>query len=50
MKRQVLVIHGGEVFSTYEEYLESLMAFEPTLDMFVKVGWKKRMQEGLGDS
>ena len=51
MKKQVLAIHGGETFPTYEKYFEYLKNYQ--LD-FKKLkekekGWKKHLQEDLGD-
>jgi uncharacterized protein len=49
MKRQIVVIHGGDAYDTYEEYIEALKK-EPfeLKDLFYN-GWKKKLQERLGD-
>lgn len=49
MKKQVVVIHGGEAFDTYEEYLAYLRKypydpFEGRID-----GWKQAIPQTLGD-
>lgn len=49
MKTQVIVIHGGDTFETYEEYLTSLKEFEVDLNYFKKSGWKNFLQEKLGN-
>lgn len=51
MKQQVFVVHGGDAFATYEEYIDFLKDFEieydPTKEN--KKGWKKNLAEDLGD-
>lgn len=47
MSKQILVIHGGEAFDTYEEYVAALKTWEVSLDN--KKGWKSSLQETLGD-
>ncbi|MFA7319453.1 MAG: alpha/beta hydrolase [Parcubacteria group bacterium] len=54
MPQQILVIHGGDSFDTYEDYLNFLKSYEITPDKFdkhVKGGkrWKDGLQEKLGD-
>lgn len=50
MKNQVIIIHGGDEFETYEEYIKFLKEFEiESLDYFRGNGWKNKMQESLGD-
>lgn len=49
MKTQVVIIHGGDTFETYQEYLSSLKDFQIDLDYINKKGWKKSLQEKLGD-
>lgn len=45
--KQVLVIHGGDSFATYEEYLNDLREHEVTIDDQSK-GWKSLLAEALG--
>lgn len=49
MKKQVIFIHGGEVFDTYDGYIEALKSwiFDPEKDK--KKRWKNSLQERLGD-
>jgi uncharacterized protein len=49
MQKQILVIHGGDAFETYEAYLESLRSAEISLDRLLKRDWKSRLQETLGN-
>src|SRR3989344_379304 len=49
MKKQVVVIHGGDTFETYEKYLNFLRSFEiDSLDYFTDKGWESGLQEKLG--
>ena len=49
MKKQVVVIHGGDTFETYEKYLDFLRSFEiDSLDYFTHKSWKSSLQEKLG--
>lgn len=45
--RQVLVIHGGDSFATYEEYFQSLKDFE--LEVRSGSGWKSNLAKDLGE-
>lgn len=51
MKKQVVIIHGGDTFDTYEEYLKFLKDFEiKSLDYFRNKGsWKNNFQQRLGE-
>ncbi|MCX6762465.1 MAG: alpha/beta hydrolase [Candidatus Moranbacteria bacterium] len=50
MKKQVIIIHGGDSFDTYEQFLDSLKNWEVTLESFFpKKGWKSNLQSELGD-
>lgn len=40
MKRQVFVIHGGDCFDSYEEYLEYLRNYEMKLENIGRRDWK----------
>jgi predicted alpha/beta hydrolase family esterase len=50
MKQQVFVIHGGNAFNTYDEYIAYLRGKVVDLDSFSFKGWKSRLQERLGDN
>lgn len=47
--RQVLVIHGGESFDTYEDYIAWLKSQEVSLFPEERKSWKKGLQEALGE-
>ncbi len=49
MKQQVLVIHGGDVWNSYEEYIEFLKDYKIDIDKIKDGGWKESLQKGLGD-
>lgn len=51
MKKQVLVVHGGETFKTYDEYLDYLRGYELDFSASQKreKRWKDLLQEDLGD-
>lgn len=48
MARQIVVIHGGDAFNTYEEYLNDLKAKKLSLDRIRYVDWKGRLHQTLG--
>lgn len=47
--RQVVIIHGGDTFDTYDEYLKFLRGFEVSLEDATRKGWKRTLGERLGD-
>lgn len=49
MKRQILCIHGGEVFTRYEDYMRYLEEYQIDLEKMKRGDWKNRLQEMLGD-
>lgn len=48
MKKQVLVIHGGNVFPTYKKYLADLKAKKLRLDKLRGKRWKEELEAKLG--
>jgi uncharacterized protein len=50
MKKQIVVIHGGDTFETYEEYLNFLRDYEIDIKRYKtdKGGWKPWLRERLG--
>lgn len=48
MTQQVLVIHGGNAYDSYEEYRAALQAKEVSLDDLGKKGWKDGLGTALG--
>jgi len=52
-KKQIIVIHGGEAWDTYEEYMEYLRNYDFTKDKFNKIEskrWKDNLQSVLGEN
>lgn len=47
-KKQVVVIHGGEAWNTYEEYMTYLKNMEYNPYIVWPDGWKKTLDEKLG--
>lgn len=51
MKQQILVIHGGTTFDTYEEYISYLKSKEMTIDRLkYRQDWKDGLGEELGEN
>jgi hypothetical protein len=48
MKKQVVVIHGGDTFSTYKEYISFLKNYKIDFGRLKKKGWKEGLSEKLG--
>lgn len=49
MKQQILVIHGGDTFQIYDEYIESLKSKELSLKRLKSKSWKDNLEKDLGD-
>ena len=50
MKKQVIVIHGGDSYETREKFLDALKNWEVTKESFVpKSDWKSILQKDLGE-
>lgn len=49
MKRQVWVIHGGDTYDTYDEYLTALKSWTVSLEDLTRPTWKRTLNDGLGD-
>ena len=47
MKSQIVLIHGGTTFETYEEYMEYLNSCEITLEKLNRKDWKDNLGEAL---
>ena len=48
--KQVIIIHGGTTFSTYDKYFEYLSTREVKIDRLISApSWKDSLQEKLGD-
>jgi uncharacterized protein len=50
MKSQILLVHGGDTFNTYEEYFSFLAEFPIEIDQYrvKKVSWKRGLPDVLG--
>lgn len=46
--KQVIVIHGGNAFDTYDEYLDDLKKKELTLERLKSNDWKSSLADTLG--
>lgn len=48
MKKQIIIIHGGNSYNSYEEYLEALKKREVTVESFLpRKGWKNSLLKEL---
>lgn len=51
MKKQVIVIHGGDSFETREKFQEALKSWEVSVDSFMpKYDWKICLQKNIGEN
>jgi predicted alpha/beta hydrolase family esterase len=48
--QQVVVIHGGDAFEKYEDYLQSLREKTITLERLRQKDWKSNLQKDLGEN
>jgi hypothetical protein len=48
MKKQVVVIHGGNIFKTYRAYLTYLKSYKLDFKKLKTGGWKENLKNGLG--
>ncbi len=48
MPKQILIIHGGDAFEKYEEYLSYLKNKQITLEKLITKDWKRNLSEVLG--
>lgn len=46
--KQIIVIHGGDAFDSYDDYLAFLQGYEIDRSIFLKGGWKQNLQKDLG--
>jgi predicted alpha/beta hydrolase family esterase len=49
MKKQVLVLHGGDTFKTYDEYISFLKSYDLEYSDLKKQNWKMVLGEELGE-
>lgn len=45
---QVVILHGGDAFASYDDYIQNLRQNELTLDRLRSIGWKANLQKDLG--
>jgi predicted alpha/beta hydrolase family esterase len=50
MRKQVFVVHGGNAFSSHDEYIEHLKAKEVSLESLKYKDWKHGLAGTLGDA
>lgn len=50
MKQQILIIHGGDTFATYNDYLAFLKTEEVDLEKPQYKGWKETISDELGEN
>ena len=48
MKKQIIIIHGGDTFDTYKEYIFDLKNFKIDFEKMMSKGWKDNMGKSLG--
>lgn len=48
MKKQVLLIHGGTTFESYEGYLQYLNSKETSIEKLTSKDWKQNLEHDLG--
>jgi len=49
MKKQVIVIHGGDTFDTYDDYIASLKKCDVDFERLKHKGWKDSLGSELGN-
>jgi hypothetical protein len=49
MKKQIIAIHGGETFETYEDYLNCLRNGKIYFSPEKIITWKDNLGKNLGD-
>ncbi len=49
MKKQVIVIHGGDTYDSYEKYFNNLKNAEINLERMRAKKWKELLQDQLGE-
>ena len=48
MKKQIIIIHGGDTFDTYKQYISFLKSFKIDFEKMINKGWKDNIEKGLG--
>lgn len=50
MKKQIIVIYGGDIFNSYKEYISFLKSYKINFEKMKSGGWKDSLQKKLGKS
>ena len=48
MKKQIIIIHGGDAFDTYKQYISSLKKSKVDFEKMISEGWKDNLSKKLG--
>ena len=48
MKKQIILIRGGETYDSYDDYIASLKAMTVDFKRLTKKGWKEKLADDLG--
>ena len=48
MKKQIIIIHGGDTFDTYKQYISFLKSFKIDFEKMMSEGWKDTLGKKLG--
>ena len=48
MKKQIIIIHGGNTFDTYKQYILDLKSLKIDFEKMMSKGWKDNMKKSLG--
>lgn len=48
MKKQVVVIHGGDNFNSYKEYIKFLKGYKIKFEKLKRLSWKENLRQDLG--
>lgn len=49
MKTQIIIVHGGTTFESFDDYIQYLKTLPVSLEYLKKESWKDSLQESLGD-
>lgn len=49
MKQQILIIHGGDTFLSYQAYIENLRSKKLSIERLKSKSWKDTLERDLGD-
>lgn len=50
MAKQIVIIHGGDAFDSYDAYIDHLKKQEVRLEDFIRKGWKSTLSPELGEN